>query len=103
MTTLAKGFKLSELTSTSTQQREEQAKRLFQEALAPTKEQVKRQMDEIDTKIRDFERQYEMPSVTMKQYLLDGSIKETAEICSWLMLLKLRCRFDACQNQTLLK
>ncbi|NHC36889.1 hypothetical protein [Scytonema millei] len=100
MATLARGVKLSELTATSAQDRERQVKRLFQDALTPTEEQIKKQSEEINAKIRDFERRYEMPSVVMRQNLLEGKIKETADICSWLILLKLRNRLDAYRNKT---
>ena len=96
MATLARGVKLSEIGSTSVQERSKQVERLFQEALNPTEEQIKRQMEEIDAKSKSFERRYEMASETMRKSLSGGKIKETAEICSWLMLLKIRKRFDAC-------
>lgn len=99
MATLTKGIKLSDLTSASPEERKRQVDRLFQDALSPTEDQEKRQMDEIDARIKDFERQYEMPSAVMQELLLEGKIRETAEVCSWLMLLKLRGRFDTYRNQ----
>lgn len=100
MATLLRGVKLSDLASASPQETSRQVERLFQDALTPTRDQVDEQMDSIDAKIREFERKHEMPSAVMRQNLKDGVIKETAEICSWLMLLKMRSRFDACKNNS---
>jgi hypothetical protein len=50
------------------------------------------EMAELDRQITAFERVYEVSSDTMQQQLAAGRIRETAEICRWLMLLELRNR-----------
>ena len=94
MATLERGIKLSDFGAASPEEREKLTNKLFEEALNPTQEQLNRQMDEIDARIRAFERQYEMPSASMHQKVLERKMQETADICSWLMLLKVRQRFD---------
>lgn len=39
-------------------------------------------------KIADFEKRYEMSSATMQRRLADGALRETADICMWLMLIE---------------
>ncbi len=83
-------LKLSTLSSMSPQEREDQINAFMEQVINPQPEQVEEQKKEIEEEIRVYERRYEISSAKLKLGLADGSIKETADICSWLMLLKQR-------------
>lgn len=95
MTLLEGGFKLSELFNCSSNEQEDRINHLFQAALYPTEAQLSQQETALGTRIRSFECQYEMSSLRMRIQLASGQIKETADICSWLMLLKARDEFSS--------
>jgi ribosomal protein S4 len=44
----------------------------------------------LNARIRKLEMRYEMSSAQMRERLQDGSLKETAEIARWLLLLEAR-------------
>ena len=94
MSVQSKGIKISELFSCSTQDQDMEIEHLFQAALNPTDIQIAEQSKAINVRIKKFERRYEMSSVSMREKLHTGAIKETADICSWLMLLKAREDFE---------
>lgn len=87
-------IKISELFACSADEQEQKVDQLFQAALNPTEAQLRKQKEEIDSRIRNFERRYEMSSPVMRVKLRTGHLKETAEICSWLMLINAREDFD---------
>ena len=60
--------------------------------VAARSEPLNGQLAELDAKIASFETRYEMSSESMCQKLSDGSLPETADICSWQILLELRGR-----------
>ncbi len=90
MTVQLEGIKISELFTCPPEEQNLQVDQLLQAALHPTKAQQRQQQEKIDCRIKKFEGRYEMSSSTMRQKLSQGQIKETADICSWLMLLKAR-------------
>lgn len=47
-------------------------------------------LEDLEARIRKFEFRYETSSERMRKELLEGERKETADIASWLMLLRLR-------------
>lgn len=47
---------------------------------------------QLTERIRRFETDYGMSSQSMRSALSDGSLRETTEICEWLMLLGMRDR-----------
>jgi hypothetical protein len=47
---------------------------------------------DLDARIAEFERRYELPSTEMVAEVRSGVRKETDDIASWLMLLKVRKR-----------
>jgi hypothetical protein len=55
------------------------------------------QTDKLDAEIREYERRYEVSSERMVEQLAEGERKETAEIASWLMRLRIRERMRAAQ------
>jgi hypothetical protein len=94
------GIKVSELFAAPPEEREDRVKRLFQAALNPTDEQLDQQKAALDCRIQRFERRYEMSSKVMREQFQLGRIRETAEICSWLMLLRVKEDFDGESAQT---
>ncbi|MBE9178720.1 hypothetical protein IQ268_09120 [Oculatella sp. LEGE 06141] len=107
MAILTKGIKLSQLAATSPEQKASEIDSLINAALNPDKQHLEQQCNEVDARIKEFECRYEMSSDAMKQQLSQGLIKETAEICSWLLLLKvknnLKMRPDETPTQSLSK
>lgn len=63
-----------------------------QRLIAARAEPLNGHLPELDAKIASFETRYEMSSEVMSQKLSDGSLPETADICSWQILLELRGR-----------
>jgi len=55
------------------------------------------QTGKLDAEIREYERRYEVSSERMMEQLAEGERKETAEIASWLMRLRIRERMRAAQ------
>lgn len=54
-------------------------------------------IEALEAEIREYERRYEMSSESMMQQLAEGKLKETAEIASWLIRLRIRERAGATQ------
>ena len=50
------------------------------------------QMKEIDASIRELEMRYEMSSAEMRAGFKAGTVRDTADISRWLMLLRVRDR-----------
>ena len=46
-----------------------------------------RMTKELHAKVRGFEARYEMSSVQMEAALVRGDVRETAEICEWVIAL----------------
>jgi len=95
MATSTPGFKLSQISTSSVEERAAAISNLISSAFSPDKEYVRQKSNEIGSRIKKFERRYEMSSKAMKQQLSTGSIKETAEICSWLLLLKVEASLES--------
>lgn len=90
MKTKTHELKLSSPSSMSLQEREDEINTFMEQVINPKPEQVEAQKKEIEEKIRAYERRYEISSTKLKLGLAEGTIKGTADICSWLMLLKQR-------------
>lgn len=67
---------------------------MVEAAFNPTDDQVQEQTAALDARITKLERRYEMSSSTMRKQLSKGEIKETAEICSWMLLIKAKDSFE---------
>lgn len=50
------------------------------------------EMQELDRRISEFELRYEMSSATMRKRYANRQLRETADICHWLMLLSMKDR-----------
>ena len=48
------------------------------------------QLVDLESRLRDFEIRYEMPSEEMRRQYRAGKLRETHDICRWLMLLDVR-------------
>ena len=70
---------------------------LFHAAFQPTDDQLREQKNSVQCEIRHYESRYTMSSADMKRKLVNGEIRESADICSWLMLLKLQDDYN-CQH-----
>jgi hypothetical protein len=97
MATLTKGLRLSELSSMSDEQRSIALGDLFYAASRPTDDQLREQKNGVRCEIHHYESRYTMSSADMKRKLVNGEIRESADICSWLMLLKLQDDYN-CQH-----
>jgi hypothetical protein len=83
-----RAVRLSDLQGMSEAQRESVLGMLLKHARAPADGRVA----ELDARIAEFERRYELPSTEMVTEVESGIRKETDDIASWLMLLKVRKR-----------
>lgn len=79
------------LTEFSTLSPAEQANRV-EGLLASRSAPLNGHLAELDETIAGFETRYEMSSEDMCRHLSDGKLAETADICSWRILLELRGR-----------
>lgn len=80
-----------ELRNASPQDRERMLAEVGHAAGQPPNGEVER----LDSEIREYERRYEVSSERMQRELAEGTRKETAEIASWLMRLRIRERLGA--------
>ena len=95
MSTLKGSIKLSDLFALSNADREETLSNLVECATKPTKDETREQTEALDARLRKFECRYEMSSATMQHKLSEGVIKETADMCSWMLLIKARESFES--------
>lgn len=77
---------LSEFSNLPENQQQEKVTAFARAVCSPTNGELRSIADEIAS----YEIRYEMPSNVMQERLESGAIKETADICSWLMLLEVR-------------
>lgn len=94
MATLAKGINLSDFGSMSEVEARKRVRDLYQASVNPTFEQLQEQKSKFDFKIHFFESRYKMSSEEMKRSLASGDFSESADICTWLMLLRTRGRIE---------
>lgn len=80
---------LKELASMDDKQREKLFKELIRVAMLPP---TAEELAELDAKIKAYESKYNLSSDKIHSSIDDGSLKETDEVCSWLMLVGLRNR-----------
>lgn len=81
-------IRLTHFASMTSGEKEECVKSFLSSSGTLCVDHCKSQLTTVNEKINRFEGRYEMSSSTMKQTLSLGNIKETADICSWLFLLK---------------
>lgn len=79
---------LSRLKSAPSEEREELLSTLVTESCAPANGYV----DRVSARIEEYERRYELSSLEAVERVGSGDLEETADVASWLMLLKVRKR-----------
>ena len=94
MTTLTSRIKLAEFSATSEPDIQARVNQLVQGSVAPSSDLLKEQQDNLANRIHGFETQYKLSSYDMRQAIRSGSMEESADFCSWLMLLELRDSFE---------
>lgn len=94
MSALKGSIKLSEFFELSDAEREESLSNLVECATNPTQDETSEQTEALDARLRKFECRYEMSSATMRDKLSKGLIKETADVCSWMLLIKASESFE---------
>lgn len=88
-------IKLSEFRSMSDEEKNRRVGEMFHEAMNPSIESL----INLDNQIMSFESKYSMTSDRMKRRLADEEIAETSDICTWLMLLKIRKEYENLSNK----
>jgi hypothetical protein len=94
MTTLTSRIKLAEFSAPSEPDIQARVHQLVQGSVAPSSDLLKEQQDNLANRIHGFEAQYKLSSHDMRQAIRNGSMEESADFCSWLMLLELRDSFE---------
>lgn len=94
MAILTRGVKLSELAIMPKDEKKRRLAELVQAVVKPTPEELSAQQDDLAAKIQQFESRYKMSSDLMSQRLASGEIRETADLCSWMMLVRIRGCFE---------
>lgn len=85
---------LSRLKSASPNRRDE----LLMDLVSGAREPVNGYADRLDDRIAEYERRYELTSAEMVDRIEHDALKETDDIASWLMLLKVRNRVTTDQR-----
>jgi hypothetical protein len=94
MATLTSRIKLAEFSELSEMDKQVRVHQLVQGSVAPSSDLLKEQQENLAHRIHGFEAQYKMSSHDMRQAIRSGSMEESADFCSWLMLLELRDSFE---------
>lgn len=55
-------------------------------------------LEELRARIQAFESRYELPTSQLSEELVQGRIRETAEVCEWLYLAQLRDRLGQARS-----
>jgi hypothetical protein len=102
MATLSRPIKLSfaELSSMTSEEKQKRLDELVQSVLNPSPSRLVEWLAELNQKLSSYERKYGITSEEMKNRVEQGQMPETNEVCSWLMLLGKRSRFEARQSKT---
>jgi len=83
---MAYSVAMSEFRHMSEEQRAEAVSNLVHGA----SESANGQAEQLDTQIEAYEHKYNLTSEDLLEMLASGELQETADICSWLMLLHIR-------------
>lgn len=69
--------------------------RLLAAVIAEARAPANGRLDDLNSQIAKFEERYDISSDYLLKQLSEGTRKETADIVSWLMLLRLRERVES--------
>jgi hypothetical protein len=94
MANLTSRIKLAEFSALSEIDKQTRINQLVGGSVAPSSDLLKEQQENLANRIHGFEAQYKMSSHDMRQSIRSGSTEESADFCSWLMLLELRDSFE---------
>ena len=94
MATLTSRIKLAEFSELSEMDMHVRVNQLVSGSVAPSCDLLKEQQENLAHRIQGFEAQYKMSSNNMRQAIRSGSMEESADFCSWLMLLEVRDSFE---------
>lgn len=83
-----KALPLAQLKSMSTERRRQALGGLIAAARGPANGEVRL----VEDKVRAYEARFDCSSETMRERVARGDLKETADVCDWLMLLDLQAR-----------
>jgi len=100
MATLARDIKLSEFASMTAEEKSRRVNELFNSALNPNSTQIQERLNQLQVQIREFEEKHNMSSIEMEKKLSAGEIVETNDVCTWLMLLRKKNRFEQPKHKT---
>jgi hypothetical protein len=95
MVTLISRIKLADFSTISESDKERRITQIVGDFVSPSPELLKEQKANLAQRIQGFETQYKMSSQNMKQAIRSGSMVESADFCTWLMLLEIRDRLEA--------
>ena len=88
---MSRRVSLSRLKSASPNRRDQ----LLSGLVSGAREPVNGYADRLDARIAEYESRYELTSAEMLEQIENGTLKETDDIASWLMLLNVRNRVKA--------
>ncbi len=94
MRTLTSRIKLAEFAKLSDTDTKTRVNQLVTGSVTPSSDLLKEQQENLARRIHGFEAQYKMSSHEIRQAICSGSMEESADFCSWLMLLELRDSFE---------
>jgi hypothetical protein len=94
MATLTSKIKLAEFSKLSETDKQARVNQLVSGSVSPSVDLLREQQGNLANRIHGFEAQYQMSSHDMRQAIRSGSMEESSDFCSWLMLLELRDSFE---------
>ena len=94
MTTLENGVPLSRLSRMTALERKRAIDEIIRQSVNPTSEELQEQRAALLARISQYEIRYEISSQQMLSDLRANRMRETADICSWVMLLRTKARLD---------
>lgn len=86
-----KSLSLAQLKTMSNERREQQ----LGELVATTRQPPNGEIKSVQKKLHAYEMQHGINSDELRRKVASGEVKETADVCSWLMLLDLQDRLVA--------
>jgi hypothetical protein len=90
MATLTSRIKLADFHGLSEVETQQRVGQLVCGSVSPSPELLEEQQNNLAQRIGRFEQQYQMTSSQMRRALETAVLKESADICSWLMLLEIK-------------
>lgn len=86
---MRKSIKLSDFAKLSQEEKDKAIQELLKAVMEPP---TPEELAELDAKILTYETKYGIPTDKIHESIDNGTLKETNEVCSWIMLANLRER-----------